>query len=171
MIERRRARPLSLRIDESRGDDSASVRLKADEFRVPGGRLSDVETGSPAEVMRAMIQMFASGELGPVTSTVAEQYVDHQGLGDGEIRGTEGFVHVVHTARRGYLELDVWAEDVIVEGNRAVARIRWRGTLGNGDRVERETIDILRARKGELSSTGAVSVGRALGMKGREVEP
>lgn len=102
-------------------------------------------------IMQAMVEMFATGDLAALTSTVAPNYLDHQGLGGQVIHGVEGFAQVVHVARLGYVSLEVSIEDLIAEGNRAVARIRWQGTRTTGEQVDRETIDIIRVADGRAT--------------------
>ena len=65
-----------------------------------------------------------------------------------EICGTAGFASVVAAARAAFTELHVEAADLIAEGDRAAARIRWRGTRPDGGVVDRETIDVIRVAGG-----------------------
>src|SRR5260221_5317029 len=99
-------------------------------------------------VMAALVDMFASGDPARAESVVAVDYLDHQGLGAGPLRGVEGFRHLVAVARQGFVALDAAVLDAISEGDRSVARIGWRGTLTSGELVARETIDIGRVVKG-----------------------
>ncbi len=94
-------------------------------------------------VLRSMVRMFATGDLDEVGSVVSPDYLDHQGLDGSSLRGPEGFRRVVAAARRGSGELTVEIQDLIVEGDRAAARIRWRDSAS-----DRETIDILRTAEG-----------------------
>jgi predicted ester cyclase len=105
-------------------------------------------THSAKFVMRAMVEMFDTGDDGRAEAIVSAHYVDHQGLGTGEILGVDGFRHVVRVARSGYTELDVVIEDLIADGDRVVARLTWRGTRPDGELVHRETIDIVRVESG-----------------------
>jgi hypothetical protein len=101
-----------------------------------------------AEVMVAMVAMFATGDLSALHATVHPDYLDHQGLGGRPLRGTEGFATVVNAARRGHLGLEVTIEDLITNPDRAAARLRWAGTNSDGDHVERETLEIVRIEEG-----------------------
>ncbi|HEX7133003.1 MAG TPA: ester cyclase [Iamia sp.] len=103
-------------------------------------------TGTPGDVMRAMVAAFATGVVADV---VHPDYLDHQGL-DGErpLRGPEGFARVVEVARRAYAELDVTIVDLVEGPDRAAARIAWRGVRATGEITERETIDIVRVEDG-----------------------
>ena len=101
------------------------------------------------EVLTAMVAMFDSGDPTHADRLVAADYLDHQGLGQGPMRGVDGFVQVVATNKAGYEQQDVTIEDIFGTTDRAVARIRWRGRRPDGDRVDRETIDIIRVENGQ----------------------
>ena len=104
---------------------------------------------SATEVLEAMVAMFASGDPTDAAAVVAPDYLDHQGLGAGPIHGVEGFAHVVRTNHNAHDRQVVAIADVFGAGNRAVARIHWRGRRLNGDEVTRETIDIIRVADGK----------------------
>ena len=99
-------------------------------------------------VMRAMVRMFATGDVASALQVVSDEYHDHQGLRGVEIRGPEGFCRVVDAARGSIQDLRVTIEDLIAEGDSVAARIRWQGRTQSGDTVDRETIDIVRVRSG-----------------------
>jgi predicted ester cyclase len=99
---------------------------------------------SPSCVMRAMVEMFDTGDVEGVASIVSSEYVDHQGIGTGDIIGVEGFCQVVRIARGGLVSLDVVIEDLIAGDDRVAARLLWQGTRTNGEQEQRETIDIVR---------------------------
>lgn len=103
----------------------------------------------PAAVLRAMTAAFATGRLDAVDSFVDDKYLDHQGLGGVAVHGPSGFAHVVETARRAYTHLDVSVEDIFASGDRAVARLRWRGDRAEGRALDRETIEIVRVDDGK----------------------
>ncbi len=99
--------------------------------------------------MKAMVDMFTTGDLAEL-ATVDARYLDHQGLGGEPERRTDGFARVVEAARSGYRDLVVTIEDLIAAPDRAVARLRWRGTRqSSGHEVERETIEIVRIGRGK----------------------
>ena len=100
-------------------------------------------------LMRKIIHMFATGDLSKVRSIFAEDYIDHQGLGDIEIRGPQGFSRVVMAARRACPHLQVDVEDLIAEGDRVVVRLHWHGVQPDGEKSDRETIDIVRFANGQ----------------------
>jgi predicted SnoaL-like aldol condensation-catalyzing enzyme len=92
-----------------------------------------------------MVAAFATGALGDVATYVHEDYLDHQGLdGQRPITGIDGFAHVVRVARAAMSGLEVEIVDLIEDGDRAVARIAWRGRRPSGEPVDRATIDIVR---------------------------
>jgi predicted ester cyclase len=71
-------------------------------------------------------------------------------MGGIEVRGADGFRRVVAGARSAFTHLEVTVEDLIAEGDRVAARIRWRGVLASDGRlVDRETIDIVRFADGQ----------------------
>jgi predicted SnoaL-like aldol condensation-catalyzing enzyme len=100
-------------------------------------------------VMRKMVEMFATGDLATLDVVVSTDYIDHQGIDGSEIHGREGFgdlVSAVHAPHGTALRVTV--EELIGEGDRAAARLRWYHTGEDGRVVERETIDIIRTTKG-----------------------
>lgn len=100
------------------------------------------------DVLRAMVAMFASGDPSDAATFVAEDYLDHQGLGAGPVSGIDGFAHVVRTNFAAYEHQRISIEDLFGVEDRAVARIRWRGRRRSGEIVDRETIDIVRVADG-----------------------
>jgi len=109
-------------------------------------------------VMRKMVEMFATGDISELGAVVSDEYHDHQGLHGVAVRGTEGFRQVVAAARAGATGLSVTVADLIADGDRAAARLRWRGVSPTGEPVDRETIDIIRTRNGRaVEHWGAAS--------------
>lgn len=100
------------------------------------------------EVLEAMVAMFSSGDPSAAAEVVAPDYVDHQGLGAGPIRGVEGFAQVVLTNHAAYQQQEISIDDLFSVDDRAVARIRWRGRRHDGEDVDQETIDIIRVDDG-----------------------
>jgi hypothetical protein len=98
-------------------------------------------------VLRKMIEMFATGNLDTLDSVISTDYLDYQGLGDREIRGREGFRRLVMAVHKAPVHVSI--EDLIGEGDRAAARLRWHHIEANGTVVERETIDIIRSVDGQ----------------------
>lgn len=100
------------------------------------------------EILTAMVAMFDSGDPTHAEQVVAADYLDHQGLGQGPMRGVDGFAQVVTTNYAGYEQQDVTIEDIFGTTDRAVARIRWQGRRRDGEHVDRQTIDIIRIENG-----------------------
>ncbi len=103
---------------------------------------------SATEVVEVMVAMFASGDPSEAATVVADDYLDHQGVGAGAIRGVDGFAHVVRTNHAAYEHQEISIEDLFGVADRAVARISWRGRRHDGEKVDRETIDIVRVAEG-----------------------
>ncbi len=99
-------------------------------------------------LVESIVRMFATGDTSAAGAVLSATYLDHQGLGEGDVAGPDEFRRVVAVARRGYDELDVRVEDLLVDGDRVAARLRWTGAR-SGRRFERETIDILRIKDGK----------------------
>ena len=95
-----------------------------------------------------MVEMFASGDPSNAETFISEEYLDHQGLGKGPITGVDGFTHVVQTNDAVYEQQEVTVQDLFGAGDRAVARIRWRGRRRGGEVVDKETIEIVRTANG-----------------------
>jgi predicted SnoaL-like aldol condensation-catalyzing enzyme len=124
---------------------------------VPAGRLppSDPRAHAPsnapdsATAARAIVAILENRDLDSVDAAVAEDYVDHQGLGEREIRGRDGFREVVQAVHY-YADVRVTVEDIVAEGDRAAVRLRWHGVDDSGEQVVRETLDLLRFVDGRL---------------------
>jgi ketosteroid isomerase-like protein len=106
-------------------------------------------------VMRRIVELFSRGDLSDVTSLVSEDYIDHQGLVGIEIRGQDGFRQIVAAARGAFECLEVRIEDIVSEGDKVVARLRWEGRQADGSSDVRETIDFLHLRDGLIEHWGA----------------
>jgi hypothetical protein len=103
---------------------------------------------SPADVLRAMVEMFATGDVSDVADVVAADYLDHQGLGTGEMHGVDGFVEVVAVARHGYAQLSVEMISFDERPDRVEGRLRWQGVRDDNTVVRRETIETVRVASG-----------------------
>lgn len=99
-------------------------------------------------MLRAMVAAFNTGQVGDVDAVVHADYLDHQGLDGAPIRGPSGFATVVARARSGYEDLDVTLEDLLEQGDRAAARLRWRAMRRSGEVVDRETLELIHVRDG-----------------------
>jgi hypothetical protein len=100
------------------------------------------------QVLADMVAMFDSGDASAAPDVVADAYLDHQGLGGGPMLGAAGFIAVVKASWAGFEYKAVTIEDLFGTQDRAVARIRWRGRHHDGEKLDRETIDIIRIEGG-----------------------
>jgi ketosteroid isomerase-like protein len=98
---------------------------------------------------RAIIGILATGDLGAVSSAVAEEYIDHQDLGDVELRGRHGFRRVMEAVHQSS-DVRVTIEDLVAAEDRAALRLRWQGINRAGRTVTRETLELLRFADGRL---------------------
>jgi hypothetical protein len=98
---------------------------------------------------RKIVEIFDVGAFDRIPSLIAPEYVDHQGLGEKEIRGPDGFQEVVEAVRR-YEGVHVTVEDLVAGEERAAVRLRWYGVSQAGVVVTRETLDMLRFANGRL---------------------
>jgi predicted SnoaL-like aldol condensation-catalyzing enzyme len=103
----------------------------------------------PAAAARVIIDILATGDLEAVSSAVAEEYIDHQGLGDVELRGRHGFRRVVAAVRQSS-DVRITIEDLVAAEGKAALRLRWHGINCAGQTVTRETLELLRFADGRL---------------------
>jgi predicted ester cyclase len=103
----------------------------------------------PEALTRKIVEIFDTGAVNLIPSLIAPEYVDHQGLGEQEIRGPNGFRKVVEAARRDE-GVHVTVEDLVADEERAAVRLRWSGVNQAGVVVTRETLDTLRFANGRL---------------------
>jgi hypothetical protein len=106
--------------------------------------MNDVEAAA-----RVIIGILATGDLEAVSSAVAEEYIDHQGLGDVELRGRQGFRRVVEAIHQSS-DVRVTIEDLVAAEDKAALRLRWHGLDRAGGTVTRETLELLRFADGRL---------------------
>jgi predicted SnoaL-like aldol condensation-catalyzing enzyme len=104
--------------------------------------------GSAVAVLRAMVEMFSTGDVSSVGDVIAAGYLDHQGLGGNELRGADGFIQVVTAARRAYSELNVEVVDIKLSGDNVEGHVHWQGVRHDGTAVRRETIETVRVVDG-----------------------
>jgi hypothetical protein len=116
----------------------------------PGQHRRTMESMNDAEAAaRSIIGILARGDLEAVSSAVAEEYIDHQGLGDAEVHGRHGFRRVVEAIHQSS-EVRVTIEDLVAAEDKAALRLRWHGISGAGRIVTRETLELLRFADGRL---------------------
>ena len=104
-----------------------------------------------ASTMRRMYELLTSGDIDGFGDHVADDFVEHDRT-PGFEPGKEGVKQMFHTYRAAFPDLCLEAEDVLVEGDKVVARVRATGTnqgefMGmpaTGRSVDVQLIDIIR---------------------------
>jgi predicted SnoaL-like aldol condensation-catalyzing enzyme len=104
----------------------------------------------PAEAARAIVQILSTGDFDAISSVVAEDYLDHQGLAGMVVRGQEGFRRVVEAVQQ-QTDVQVTIEDLVADGEKAAVRLRWEAVDEAGRRATRQTLDLLRFVDGRLA--------------------
>ena len=100
-------------------------------------------------LMHRMVDFFRTGDLSDLESVVSADYVDHQGVGQGALLGTDGFTGVVDLSRTRHPQLDVEIEELTVLGNLVVAKLTWTEPSASRARIAyRRTIEAVRFAKG-----------------------
>ena len=107
-------------------------------------------------VLRAMVEMFATGDVSDVESVVRADYVDHQD----DVHGPESFRALVKRLHESGDSVVVRVQDLIGDADRATARLRWTHTNRDGSLVERETIDMVRCENGQAVEHWGAEVSR-----------
>ena len=105
-----------------------------------------MERHDNGESMRLMVDFFNTGHLSDVASVVSADYVDHQGVGGGELFGADGFASVVQLSRQRHPESKVEIDELHNAGQVVVAKLKWsEPTSRTGDYATyRRTIEIVR---------------------------
>ena len=117
---------------------------------------SAMDSNRAQEVMTAMVAMFASGDPSEAAEFVDVSYLDHQGLGDGPLRGVDGFAFVVRTNCASYQHLDVRIEDPFATGDRVAARISGRVGAPTANTLPAKPSTSFGSSMAEPSSIGAL---------------
>jgi steroid delta-isomerase-like uncharacterized protein len=113
--------------------------------------------GQNEDLMRAFYDdVMSGGDLDRIPELVSEDVVDHEAPPEMP-KGIEGVKAFVQMYRGAFPDLSASVEDIFAQGDRAVARVRYTGThqgelMGvapSGNRVDIETIDIVRIADGK----------------------
>jgi predicted SnoaL-like aldol condensation-catalyzing enzyme len=102
------------------------------------------------EAARAIVHVLATGDFDAISSVLAEDYLDHQGLAGMVIRGQDGFRRVVEAVQQ-QTDVQVTIEDLVADGDKAAVRLRWEAVDAAGRKATRETLDLLRFVDGRLA--------------------
>jgi steroid delta-isomerase-like uncharacterized protein len=101
--------------------------------------------------MRRLYELISAGDIDGFGEHVADGFVEHEET-PGFERSKEGVIQMFHMYRAAFPDLRMEAEDVLVSGDKVVARARATGThqgefMGmpaTGKRVDVQLIDIIR---------------------------
>jgi steroid delta-isomerase-like uncharacterized protein len=108
-------------------------------------------------------ELFTQGNLDAADEVYAPDYVSHDPSNSEEVRGLEAAKRAASDYRQAFPDLRVTVEDLIAEGDRVAARLRFRGThLGEldgiaptGRRVDCTGIVISRIEEGKIAEDWA----------------
>jgi steroid delta-isomerase-like uncharacterized protein len=133
----------------------------------PGKRVGR-EEAAVSEEIKALVrrqeeELFGSGNLDVADEIYASDYVGHDPSNPQDVRGLEAAKRAAADYRRAFPDLRVTVEDLIAEGDRVAARLRFRGThLGEldgiattGRRVDCTGIVISRIEGGRIAEDWA----------------
>ena len=81
-----------------------------------------------AVVLRQEEEIFTRGNLDAADEIYAPGYVGHDPSNPEDVRGPEAAKQAAADYRRAFPDLRVTVEDLIAEGDKVVARLRFRGT-------------------------------------------
>ena len=104
-----------------------------------------------AATMRRLYELISAGDIDGFGDHVAEDFVEHE-ENPGFERSKQGVVQMFRMFRAAFPDLRMEAEDVLVSGDKVVARVRATGTHqgefmrmpATGRSVDVELIDIIR---------------------------
>lgn len=109
-------------------------------------------------------EIFTRGNVDAIDELVHDDFVEHEEL-PGLPPGKEGLRFFATSIREGFPDLAVDVEDIIVEGNKAVSRVRMSGTqrgefMGippTDKKIDVQVIDIIAYRDGKMSEHWGVT--------------
>ena len=116
-----------------------------------------------ALVRRQEEELFSSGNLDVADEIYAPDYVGHDPSNPEDVRGLEAAKQAAAEYRKAFPDLRVTVEDLIAEGDRVAARLRFRGThrgelngiAPTGRRVDCTGIVISRIEEGKIAEDWA----------------
>ena len=116
-----------------------------------------------AIVRRQEEELFTQGNLDAADEVYAPDYVGHDPSNPEDIRGLEAAKQAASDYRKAFPDLRVTVEDVIAEGDKVAARLRFRGThrgeldgiAPTGRRVDCTGIVISRMEGGKIAEDWA----------------
>ncbi len=116
-----------------------------------------------AIVRRQEEELFTQGNLDAADEIYAPNYVGHDPTNPEDIRGLEAAKQAAADYREAFPDLQVTIEDLIAEGDKVAARVRFRGTHQGelegiapmGRQVESTGIVISRIEEGKIAEDWA----------------
>jgi steroid delta-isomerase-like uncharacterized protein len=137
-------------------------------FRAPPGKRVGRKEVPVSEENKALVrreeeELFSGGNLDAADEIYAADYVGHDPSNPEDVRGLEAAKQAAADYRQAFPDLRVTVEDLIAEGDRVAARLRFRGTrLGElngiaptGRRVDCTGIVISRIEEGKIAEDWA----------------
>jgi len=137
-------------------------------FRAPPGKRVGRKEVPVSEENKALVrreeeELFSGGNLDAAEEIYAADYVGHDPSNPEDVRGLQAAKQAASDYRQAFPDLQVSVEDLIAEGDRVAARLRFRGThLGEldgiaptGRRVDCTGIVISRIEEGKIAEDWA----------------
>ena len=105
----------------------------------------------PADTMRSLYERLSAGDIDGFGDHIAEEFVEHEEM-PGLEPSKEGVKQMFRMYRAAFPDLRMEVEDVLVSGDKVVARVRATGTQqgefmgipATGKSVDVQLIDIIR---------------------------
>ena len=103
-----------------------------------------MERHDNGELMRRMVDFFNTGDVSGVALVLSPEYLDHQGVGSGELVGPDEFASMVRLSREQHPQLSVEIAEMHIAGDVVVAKLNWSEPSATGHRTYRRTIEVVR---------------------------
>jgi steroid delta-isomerase-like uncharacterized protein len=137
-------------------------------FRAPPGKRVGRKEVPVSEENKALVrreeeELFSGGNLDAADEIYAADYVGHDPSNPEDVRGLEAAKQAAADYRQAFPDLRVTVEDLIAEGDRVAAHLRFRGThqgelngiAPTGRRVDCTGIVISRIEEGKIAEDWA----------------
>jgi steroid delta-isomerase-like uncharacterized protein len=113
----------------------------------------------PAASMRRFFEIVNSGEIDRIIDLLADDFIEHEAM-PGMPADREGTIQLFKTMAAAFPNMNWDPEDILVDGDKAVARVRFTGTnegefMGapaTGKSVNVQVIDIVRFNEDGLAA-------------------
>ncbi len=109
-----------------------------------------MERHDNGELMRRRVDFFNTGDVSGVALVLSPEYLDHQGVGSGELAGPDEFASMVRLSREQHPQLSVEIAEMHVVGDVVVAKLNWSepASTSSDYATYRRTIEIVRFADG-----------------------